>query len=150
MSATSSNSFTRCPARARTSRSTVSTDTRIPARARGVSPTVRESGPRTFIRELRDRALDAERVADLEVVDVLRGVAGVVFLDEERELAGGVGLGDGGVRAHDGAAFGVREGGGVGGADEEAGGDGEERGFVVRELEDEAAWVSAGRQARHK
>lgn len=90
-----------------------------------------------------DGALDGQLVAGLHVVDPLGHLAGVILFDEEGELAGLVGRGDGGVRADDGLARVGLEGGGgvVWGLDDDAGGDGEEGRFAVGELKDELGGV---------
>src|SRR6266404_1605175 len=58
---------------------------------------------RTFVGELGDGALDAERVARLEpLVHVLAQRPALVFLDEQHELARVLRARHGRVRAHDG------------------------------------------------
>lgn len=102
----------------------------------------------TFIQVLRERALERKLISDLQLMDVLRRNTIVVFLDQQRQYARFVGLGNGSVGADDGFAFGVFEGAGIifgevfGRADDEARGNGEEGGFVVGEFEDEAACFS--------
>ena len=77
---------------------------------------------RTLVLKLEDGALDSKLVARLEIKEVLGHLALLILFDEEGELAGEVGGGDGGVGADDGLALGVNEGsGGVrGGLDDDA------------------------------
>lgn len=94
---------------------------------------------RTLVLELGDGPLDGELVARLHLVHVLGHLSRVIALDEERELAREVRGGNGGVRADDGLSLVVYESilGFWRGLHDDAGGDGEERRSVRRELEDE-------------
>ena len=78
-------------------------------------------GGHTLEVELGNGALDGEGFTELHVVEVLGHFALVILFDEEGELAGLVGGGDGGVGTNDGLALGVKEGVGAirGGLDDD-------------------------------
>lgn len=106
----------------------------------------------TFVWELRDRSLDTQLVTRFHLMDILRRIPAVVFLDQESEYAWFVGHRDWGVWPDDGFAFVVFECAWVivwevfWRTDDEAGSDGEEGGFVVREFEDEARSIKKDKQ----
>jgi hypothetical protein len=76
-------------------------------------------------------------MAHLEGVDILGRVAVLIPFDEESEFPGLLRRGNGGVRTDDWLALVVQQGLGVGGFDEQHGRDGEERGLIFWQLENE-------------
>ena len=99
-------------------------------------------------RRERRRTLHGDRVAGLEAKDVLGEGAALVVLDEELELALGVGRRDGRVGADDGLALVVDALALLGRLAHERARDGQARRGAVREVEDEARGVAASGRRR--
>lgn len=82
-----------------------------------------------------------KKYTNLEVENVLRHVASLVFFDEQGEDTRGVGRADRGVGTNDRLSLCVDEGLWIRGLDKEAGRDGNQGGIAVGKLKDEPGRV---------
>lgn len=96
----------------------------------------------TFVWEFWDRALDSQFVTWFQTVDVVRCKTVVVFLDKEGQLSRSVRPRNGCVWSDYWFPLCVLKSLGVGGLDNDAGGERKQRGLVIVQLEDKPGRVT--------